>query len=91
LIQQFANLEQIPSAFIEINEFSTSQARDAYSAMLLFPNFYHIKFHQLLSRYKKLGILQLRSMVLFWNCEKILFDFAKRIPLGSVACETKIL
>ena len=77
-----ANLEQIASAIIEINGFSPSQARNAYSAMLLFPNFYHLKFHQLLSPYKKAWNSSIEKYGAFWNCEPILFDLAKRIPHG---------
>ncbi len=49
---------------------------------LLFPNFYHLKFQQLLSPFKKAWNSSIEKYGAFWNCEPNLFDLAKRIPHG---------
>ena len=78
-----ATLEQVASGLIEIHSFSPSQARNAYSAMLLLPNFYHLRFHHMLKPYKTLWNTNVEKYGAFWDCEPILFELAKIDSLGA--------
>ena len=48
-----ATITQIVSAIIELENFSTAQARNAYSGLICFPQFQQLKFVTQLAPFKK--------------------------------------
>ena len=46
-------MDQIAQAIIQLFQYSTAQARNAYSAILILPGFEGIRFNPLLNPYKK--------------------------------------
>ena len=74
-------MDQIASAIIEINSWSPSQARNAYSAVLLLPGFYHLRFHNLLLPFKKLWNASTEKYGGFWDCTPVVLAYLA--PLAS--------
>ena len=65
LVPQYATLSQVASAIITIHHLSPSQAKNAYSGMLLVPGFSALRFEPLLTPFKKLWSSSTKSMALF--------------------------
>ena len=54
VVAQYATLSQVASAIITLHQISPSQAKNAYSGMLLVPGFSALRFEPLLTPFKKL-------------------------------------
>ena len=75
-----STLEQIASGIIEIYNWSPSQAKNAYSSVLLLPGFYHLRFHHLLLPYKKLWNTNVEKYASFWDCTPMILSFIQNAP-----------
>ena len=72
-----ASLEQVADAIIQIFQVSPSQARNAYSGVLLIPGFSQLRFVSLLSPYKRLWNLNVEKYGTFYDPWPILLQLAK--------------
>jgi hypothetical protein len=69
-----STLEQIASGIIEIHNWSPSQAKNAYSSVLLLPGFYHLRFHHMLLPFKKLWNTNVEKYASFWDCTPMILS-----------------
>ena len=67
-----ATIPQIASAILELEVFSTSQARNAYSALICFPPFQSLKFSPQLIPVKRKWSLNVQKYASFWDSEPVL-------------------
>ena len=75
-----STLEQIASGLIELHNYSPSQAKNAYSAILMLPGFYHLRFLPLLLPYKKLWNANVEKYGAFWDCTPMLLSLIQIAP-----------
>ena len=75
-----STLEQIASGIIEIHNWSPSQAKNAYSSVLLLPGFYHLRFHHMLLPFKKLWNTNVEKYASFWDCTPIILKLLQIAP-----------
>jgi hypothetical protein len=80
-----ATTDQVADALIHLFQFSKAQARNAYSAMLLIPGFGGLRFHTLLTPYKRLWNQNLEKYGAFWDPLPILLGLAKA-PMPTDIC-----
>jgi hypothetical protein len=73
-----ASLEQVADSIIQIFKISPSQARNAYSAMLLIPGWGNLRFVSLLGPYKRLWNLNVEKYGTFYDPWPILLHLAGR-------------
>jgi hypothetical protein len=67
-----ATIPQIVSALIQLNSFSPSQARNAYSALVCFPPFQGLKFNAQLLPFKRKWNQNVQKYGSFWDAEHVL-------------------
>ena len=67
-----ATIPQVVSALLQLKEISISQARNAYSALIHFPQFQRLKFSPLLSQLKKEWNTNVQKYASFWDANPIL-------------------
>ena len=67
-----ATIPQVVSALLQLKEISISQARNAYSALIYFPQFQSLKFSPLLSQLKKEWNTNVQKYASFWDANPIL-------------------
>jgi hypothetical protein len=71
-----ASLDQIASAIIQLFQYSIPQARNAYSSMLLISSFEGIRFHPLLSPYKRQWNTNTEKYVHFYDPLPLLMELS---------------
>jgi hypothetical protein len=76
-----SNLDQVAQAIIQLFQYSISQARNAYSAMLLIPQFGQLRFHPFLTPYKRLWNQNVEKYGHFWDPLPMLLEMVKSQPL----------
>ena len=69
-------MDQIAQAIIQLFQYSTAQARNAYSAILILPGFEGIRFNPLLNPYKKLWNINIEKYSHFWDPLPLLMELA---------------
>ncbi len=67
-----SSFDQIASQFIKLSEFSMSEARNAYSALLLLPGFDQLRFNNLLHPFKRLWSASNPKYQGFWDAKQLL-------------------
>ena len=72
-----ASVMQIVAGLFELNGMSRSQAKNAYSAVLLIPGLDQIRFHPLLARYKREWNCSVERYGAFWDAQPMLFRLAR--------------
>ena len=67
-----ASVAQVAGAIILLHQFSVAQARNAYSAAVLFPAWQGLRGHPLLNKYKKEWKTGIPKYATFWDCRPAL-------------------
>ena len=83
-----SDLDQVAQAIIQLFQYSISQARCAYSAMLLIPQFGQLRFHPLLTPYKRLWNQNVEKYGHFWDPLPMLLEMIKK-PQCLTICELR--
>jgi hypothetical protein len=80
-----ASLEDISALLLELNELSTTDARNAYAACLIIPGFEHLRFSPLLRAVKRLWNYSAPKYTDFWDATRVLDLLrAKKLDFSSI-------
>lgn len=71
-----ASTNQVVESILQLNTTSVSQARNAYSAVMLLPNMGGVRFNPLLSRAKRAWNTNVEKYGSFWDCQPALSSLA---------------
>ena len=71
-----ATVDQVADAIVQLFQISATQARNAYSALLLIPGYAGIRFHTLLSLYKRLWNKGTEKYGALWDPMPMLIELA---------------
>jgi hypothetical protein len=83
---QKATVAEVISVLVKLHAWSPSQARNAYSALVLFPHLQALRFHQALVPYKKLWNCNVQKYASFWSAGDVLQALAAtQLKPGDVA------
>ena len=72
-----ATVDQVVDNLIQLFGVSKHQARNAYSALLLLPGYQSVRFHPLLSPYKKMWNIATEKYACFWDARPVLLKLAE--------------
>jgi hypothetical protein len=70
------SFDQIASQLIKLSEFSMSEAKNAYSALLLLPGFDQLRFNNLLHPFKRLWSASNQKYQGFWDAKQLLIKLS---------------
>ena len=71
-----ATIAEVAGALLDLHKKSPSQARNAYSAVLLIPGFEQVRFHPVLAPYKRLWNTNLQKYGCFWDARPVIAKLA---------------
>ena len=70
-------VDNVAAAVAELFNYSPNHARNAYSAILLFPGFSSLRFHTLIQPLKKKWNKNLQKYAMFWDATELLLKLAQ--------------
>ena len=88
-----ASISEVVSAIIELSEISIPQARNAYSALIYFPQFQALKFNSQLQPLKRKWNVNTQKYGAFWQAEDVIAEMAcsQLIPEDLVGVRSRLI